>query len=80
MLEILFTIFLLPFMLLVVVGIFAVILSPLILYYGITWISTCGVVYLITLCFGWDFSWLMATGVWLATCLIKLLFFRSKKD
>lgn len=80
MLEILFAILILPFMLLVVSGIFVVILSPLILYYGISWIATCGVVYLITLCFGWDFSWLMATGVWASAYLIKSLFFRNKKD
>lgn len=77
MLEIIFALLLLPIMLLFAV---AVILAPFILYYGITWIATCGVVYLITLCFGWDFSWLMATGVWASAYLIKVLFFRSKKD
>ena len=60
-------------------GALAVILI-LALLYAISWIFTCGVIYLITLCFGWDFSWGMATGIWLAACLIKVLFFRSKKD
>ena len=60
-------------------GALAVILI-LALLYAISWIFTCGVIYLITLCFGWDFSWGMATGIWLAAFLIKVLFFRSKKD
>lgn len=60
-------------------GALAVILI-LAICYGISWIATCGFIKLITLCFGWEFSWSMATGVWLVACLIKLLFFRSKKD
>lgn len=51
-----------------------------VLFCALSWITTCGIVYLITLCFGWNFSWGMATGVWLVAFLIKVLFFRSKKD
>lgn len=40
--------------------------------YGISWIATCGIVKLITLCFGWTFSWGIATGIWLVLVLIKL--------
>lgn len=39
-----------------------------------SWIITCGLVYLITLCFGWTFSWAIATGVWLAMCLLQSVF------
>lgn len=31
---------------------------------------TCGLIYLIFLCFAWEFSWLIATGVWLALILV----------
>lgn len=31
----------------------------------ISWISTCGIVKLITICFNCNFSWSIATGVWL---------------
>ena len=41
---------------------------------GLSWIITCGLIYLITLCFGWTFSWLIATGVWLAMFLLKAVF------
>lgn len=49
------------------VAIFAVICA-------ISWIITCGLVYLIALCFGWTFSWAIATGVWLAMCLLQSVF------
>lgn len=32
---------------------------------GVSWIGTCGVIKLVTLCFGWTYSWGMATGIWL---------------
>lgn len=41
---------------------------------GVSWISTCGIIYLITLCFGWEFSWLTATGIWLIMCLLCSVF------
>ena len=62
-------------------GFLAVLLVAMLVFaYGLSWIITCGVVYLITLCFGWDFSWLMATGVWAAAFLIRALFGKRKKD
>ena len=42
--------------------------------YGVSWIATCGVIYLITLIFGWSFNWLIATGIWLALCLARGVF------
>lgn len=44
------------------------------LCYGISWLITCGILYLITLCFGLEFSWLTATGIWLVTILLKSIF------
>lgn len=41
---------------------------------GISWIVTCGVVKLITLCFGWTFSWAIATGVWLIISALRSVF------
>lgn len=42
--------------------------------YGISWIVTCGIIKLITLCFGWTFKWSVATGIWLVLCLLKSTF------
>lgn len=39
-----------------------------------SWICTCGVIKLITMCFGWTFSWGMATGIWLLMCLARTVF------
>ena len=44
------------------------------LLYGISWIATCGIIKLITMCFGWNFSWAIATGVWLVICIAKGIF------
>ena len=40
--------------------------------FAFSWIVTCGLVKLITLCFGWKFSWGIATGVWLIFCAFDL--------
>lgn len=52
-----------------------VILS-IILEMFISWLLTCGIVYLISLCFGFIFSWAVGTGVWI---ILLLLCFIIKK-
>ncbi len=42
--------------------------------YAISWLVTCGIIYLITLCFGWTFTWVTATGVWLVIIVLKSIF------
>ena len=54
-------------------GIFTVILL-LVIGYAISWILTCGIIKLITICFGLTFSWAIATGFWLILCLLKSVF------
>ena len=46
----------------------------LILTYVASWIITCGIIKLITLCFGLTFSWAIATGIWLVICLLTSIF------
>lgn len=46
---------------------------------AISWIITCGLVKLITLCFGWTFSWSVATGVWLVWWILNSIFSRAGK-
>lgn len=41
---------------------------------GMSWIVTCGIIKLITMCFGWEFSWAVATGIWLIICILKSIF------
>lgn len=53
------------------VGLVLLIIAAL---YAISWIATCGIIYLITLCFDWTFSWAIATGVWLIICIAKDIF------
>lgn len=40
----------------------------------LSWIVACGLIKLITLCFGLNFSWGIATGTWLITSIIWSLF------
>ena len=41
---------------------------------AVSWIITCGVIKLVTLCFGWTFSWGVASGIWLIMLLIRQVF------
>lgn len=41
---------------------------------ALSWIVTCGVFKLITLCFGWEYTWGIATGIWLVMYLVKHVF------
>lgn len=46
--------------------------------YTIEWALTVGIIKLITLCFSWDFSLSVATGIWLILCLLESVFLKSK--
>ena len=41
---------------------------------GISWLVTVGIIKLITICFGWPFSLLTATGIWLIMMLARGVF------
>lgn len=47
--------------------------------YAISWLIGCGLIFLICACFGWEFSWAIATGIWLIMCVVKSLFGKSDK-
>lgn len=51
-----------------------VVILILALLYGFSWIVTCGIIKLITLCFGWMFKWSIATGIWLVICILRSIF------
>lgn len=46
---------------------------------GISWACTCGLIFLITLCFSIEFSWAIATGIWLILLMLSS-FFRSSNS
>ena len=46
----------------------------LVVAFGFSWIVTCGVIKLITMCFGWQFKWSIATGIWLVMWLARTVF------
>ena len=48
---------------------------------GISWIALCGIIKLITMCFGWEFSWAVSTGIWLILLILRSVFnVTVKKD
>ena len=51
-----------------------VVIAILAVCYGLSWIVTCGIIKLITMCFGWTFKWSIATGIWLIMCLLQSIF------
>lgn len=56
-------------------GITAVIvITILAVCYGLSWIVACGIIKLITMCFGLTFKWSIATGIWLIICILRSVF------
>lgn len=41
---------------------------------AISCLMTCGVVYLVCLCFGLEFSWKIAVGIWIILSILKSVF------
>lgn len=41
---------------------------------ALSWLLTCGIIWLITLCFGWTFKWSVATGIWLIMFILRSIF------
>lgn len=60
----------------------AVLLFVIVLAFScaVSWITTCGIIYLITLCFGWTFKWSIATGIWLILILVGSLSIKVIKN
>lgn len=50
------------------------VLLAVVVAYALSWIVTCGLIKLITMCFGLTFSWTIATGIWLIWLMLKSLF------
>ena len=55
-------------------GSIAAVVAITTLLYGISWIVTCGIIKLITMCFGWTFKWSIATGIWLVMSILRSIF------
>lgn len=51
-----------------------VVIVILALAYGVSWIATCGIIKLITMCFGLTFKWSIATGIWLVILILRSIF------
>ena len=51
-----------------------VVIGILVSAYGLSWIVTCGIIKLITVCFGQTFKWSIATGIWLIICILRSIF------
>lgn len=43
---------------------------------AVSWLITCGLIALICLIFSWEFSWLIATGIWLLALAVRSLFYK----
>lgn len=52
----------------------AIVILILAACYGLSWIVTCGIIKLITMCFGLTFKWSIATGIWLVICILRSIF------
>lgn len=50
------------------------VIGIIVVYYGLSWIVTCGLIKLITMCFGLTFKWSIVTGIWLIICIMQSIF------
>lgn len=48
--------------------------------FAVSWALTCGILYLIALCFNLVFSWKIATGIWLGLFLLNCFFGQGNKS
>ena len=48
--------------------------------YAISWVATCGLVKILSLCFGFVFSWKLATGIWFVLLLLRWVVSAAKSD
>lgn len=55
----------------------AVVLTIL-LALALSWSATVGIIYLICMCFLLEFSWIIATGIWLMIWLLRSIFGGNK--
>lgn len=51
-----------------------IVITILAVCYGLSWIATCGIIKLITVCFGLTFKWSIATGIWLIIFILRSIF------
>ena len=56
------------------------IITATILGLGLSWLICCGIIKLITLCFGLAFSWATATGIWLILILLNGFLVSTRRD
>lgn len=47
---------------------------------GLSYLATAGLVYLVCLGFGFEWSWLLSLGVWALLILLRSVFKSSSKD
>lgn len=47
---------------------------------AISWALTCGILYLVCLCFTLAFSWKIATGIWLILFLLSCFFGKTSSS
>lgn len=46
--------------------------------FGISWFVTCGIVNLLSWCFGFTFTWKLATGIWVIWLVLAGLFGKKR--
>jgi len=56
------------------------VISIVILGFGISWIVVCGIVKLLSMCFGFAFTWQIATGIWIVLCLLRWVISAAKPN
>ena len=63
-----------------IVGVILSIILFVAFVFGLSWIATCGIVKVISMCFGFTFTWKLATGIWIVCLLLRWIISAAKSD
>lgn len=58
----------------------AIVVIVVIALTALSWLVTCGVVKVLSMCFSFAYSWKLATGIWLVCLMLRWIISAAKQE
>lgn len=58
----------------------AIVVIVVIVLMALSWLVTCGVVKVLSMCFSFAYSWKLATGIWLVCLMLRWIISAAKQE
>ena len=58
----------------------AIVVIFVIVVTALSWLVTCGVVKVLSMCFSFAYSWKLATGIWLVCLMLRWIISAAKQE